>query len=130
MMYSEFMELCGKGWTVSDEEYKLIEFVYTWSPIVPDVDGKEEIVRLFQMGGMKLIEQLVPACRLAYTKAEVEKRFQIAQERYDKYQTIARMLDELSENSESYWEKASEYLDEMCDCMTDLDKINEEFRQL
>lgn len=127
MMYNEFCELLGDGWTISMDDYKLIEYVYTWSPLIPDFLGKKRIVELFEFGGMQLIRQLVPACKIAETKEKLSKRCEKAHEICDKYQNIAAALDELSEDSDAYWKKASEFIDEQVDCINKMDEMDKEF---
>lgn len=41
MMKAEFEEMIGKS--VVDEEYKVIEAVYTWHPAINDTTGKENV---------------------------------------------------------------------------------------
>lgn len=127
MMYSEFCEMLGNSQKISMNDYKLIEFVYTWSPLIPEYDGKKEIVRLFELGGMELIRQLIPACRLIQTKEKLQQRFDKTYEKCESYQTIAGQLDKLHEDSSKYWEKSRELIDEMSEILTDMDQIDKEF---
>lgn len=41
MMKAEFEEMIGKS--VVDEEYKVIEAVYTWHPAINDTTGKDQM---------------------------------------------------------------------------------------
>ena len=41
------------------EEYKVIEYVYTWYPILDNVYGKREIANLYYFGGMGVILNMV-----------------------------------------------------------------------
>ena len=127
MMYSEFVKMCGNCQTIFMDDYRKIEFVYNYSPIIPDIGGKEKIVRLFQMGGMELIEQLIPACKIAREMEIAEVEFNYLQEKVQKYQTIAKNLDELSEKSDKYWEKASEFLDAQCCTLDKIDNLKNYF---
>lgn len=38
--------------TVSDEDYKLIEFVYQFHPVIRNVSGKDEVAELYKSFGM------------------------------------------------------------------------------
>ena len=40
--------------TVSDEDYKLIEFVYQFHPVIRNVSGKDEVAELYKSFGMAL----------------------------------------------------------------------------
>lgn len=42
--------------TVSDEDYKLIEFVYQFHPVIRNVSGKDEVAELYKSFGMALLE--------------------------------------------------------------------------
>lgn len=57
MMKEEFEKLIGKN--VSNEDYKIIETVYTYHPAISETDGKKEITELFKMGGMRLMKDMV-----------------------------------------------------------------------
>lgn len=127
MMYSEFCKLLGNEYTISMDEYKMIEYVYTWSPLIKNYGGKEQIVEMYKCYGIELIKQLIPACKLVETREKVLERCKKAHETCDKYQKIATMLDEIKENSDIYWQKASELADEQADCIEDIDKIDKEF---
>ncbi|MBO7672249.1 hypothetical protein J6S88_02445 [bacterium] len=123
MMYNEFCEMLGDGWTVSMDDYKKIEFVYTWSKLIPDFLGKKKIVELFKVGGMELIENLIPAAKIDQQIELEENYIANIQTKVEKYQKIATELDELSENSDVYWEKASELLDKELDEMEKLEDL-------
>lgn len=45
MMKAEFEEMIGKS--VVDEEYKVIEAVYTWHPAINDTTGKDQMKTLY-----------------------------------------------------------------------------------
>lgn len=126
MMKNEFEWRIGRE--IPMDEYKLIEFVYTWSPIISDYNGKDEIVRLFEVGGMELIEQLVPAAKIAQTKERLIVEIDKIQSKVEKYQTIAEKLDDLSEDSSDYWEKSSKLLDKECDLMDEIENLKAQFK--
>lgn len=122
MMYSEFRDRVG--YDIPMDDYKKIEFVYMYSPIV---GNKDEIVRLFEFGGMELITQLIPACRINETLWKVEARFDKAKLDGDRYQKIATMLDEMNEDSDKYWEKVTECMDILRECNEDRSALYKEF---
>ena len=45
MMKAEFETMTGKS--VTDEEYKVIEAVYTWHPAINDTTGKDQMKTLY-----------------------------------------------------------------------------------
>lgn len=45
--------------TVSAEDYAVIEKVYAFHPIIAEVDGKDQIAKLYKLGGMALINDMV-----------------------------------------------------------------------
>lgn len=71
----------------TEEEFKIIEFVYNYHPSISDVDGKKQIADLYSAFGMRLIRDMLPTAK----KAEaLENEIRIA---------IARLKD-LSEKYE------------------------------
>ncbi|MBP5782424.1 MAG: hypothetical protein J6W04_02680 [Bacteroidales bacterium] len=63
MMKSEFEKIIGR--TVPAEDYRVIDYVYTWHPAINNVDGKQQIADLYKIGGMAVIKGMVPATRRA-----------------------------------------------------------------
>ena len=59
MMKSEFekklSERTGKQVSISNEDYSKIEYVYTWHPSLDPVHGKDQIARLYDEFGMRII---------------------------------------------------------------------------
>lgn len=56
MLKSEFEEYLGTQ--VSDEEYKVIEHVYTWHPAISNVNGKKQISDIYRAGGILAIKSM------------------------------------------------------------------------
>ena len=56
MTRQEFENLAGVS--VSVDDYKVIETVYVWHPCISEVNGKDEIVKLFQWGGMRIMHDM------------------------------------------------------------------------
>lgn len=51
--------------TVTAEEYKIIEKVYTWHPAIRNTDGKNQIATIFLAGGMAVIQDMVETAEMA-----------------------------------------------------------------
>ena len=60
------------GGFISVEQYRDIEFVYTWHPSVPDVNGKDVIAQLYKFGGMRLIKDMIPTAN-AWRKLSIQR---------------------------------------------------------
>jgi hypothetical protein len=58
MMKAEFEKKLGRG--VSGREYQIIEQVYNFHPLITNQNGKAEIVALYKMGGIGLMEDMFP----------------------------------------------------------------------
>ena len=56
MNKQEFEKLINGS--VSNEDYKIIELVYTYHPSIPEVNGKGQIATLYQLGGIRLIKDM------------------------------------------------------------------------
>lgn len=62
MMKHEFEERVGGE--ISDQNYKIIETVYTWHPAINEVVGKDQIATLYETGGMPLIKSMLEAANI------------------------------------------------------------------
>lgn len=58
--------------TVSDENYKLIEFVYQFHPVIRNVSGKDEVAELYKSFGMALFRDMEPRAKKAKAQWTVE----------------------------------------------------------
>lgn len=63
MMQSEFEKLIGRR--VDDDDYRVIEYVYTWHPAIDNVRGKQQIADLYKIGGMGVISDMIRTAKLA-----------------------------------------------------------------
>lgn len=79
MTKDEFESVLGES--VTDEQYKEIEYVYTYHPVV---DCLGTIVKLYQIGGMRLMWDMDAAARQA-------------QQIVDRRGVLKSQLNELSE---------------------------------
>jgi hypothetical protein len=61
MLQSEWSERTGHQPT--PEEWELIHTVYAWHPAIPEVKGKEVIARLFQIGGIGVLQDMLLKAR-------------------------------------------------------------------
>ena len=59
--------------TISDEDYKIIEEVYTWHPAISNTEGKQEIAALYYIAGMGLITNMYPE---AHVVKEAQQQIQ------------------------------------------------------
>lgn len=62
MMKHEFEERVGGE--ISDQNYEIIETVYTWHPAINEVGGKDQIATLYETGGMSLIKSMLEAANI------------------------------------------------------------------
>lgn len=53
-------------------EYPMVEFVYTWTPAINDVGGKEQIAKIYKDGYTSAIHKMVPEAIKAARAAGVE----------------------------------------------------------
>ena len=63
MMKNEFEEMIGGS--VTDEEYQLIEEVYTWHPAIRNASGKEEVAELYKSFGIVIFYDMYPRAKKA-----------------------------------------------------------------
>ena len=87
MTKQEFEKISGK--TVSQGDYAKIEFVYQFHPSIPNVEGKEMIAELYNLGGMRLIKDMLPTAR---TNKDLEERLHHMRLEVARTQEIMRQL--------------------------------------
>ena len=76
MMKAEFEAMAGKS--VTDEEYKVIEAVYTWHPTINDTTGKDQMKTLYTQFGFGVIRGMLPVAE-KMEKLDGERRELLAQ---------------------------------------------------
>lgn len=78
---------------ISDDDYKIIEFVYQFHPAISNADGKKDIAKIYIHFGMSVINDMYPKALIV---SNIEKEiFTIKSELNEK-------LDMLSSISSSY----------------------------
>lgn len=77
------------GQEVTDDDYEIIEKVYTWHPVISETEGKEQIVTLYKTGGMPLINSMMEAASLMM---DLEKEKNQAMGRLRKIHNRIRMM--------------------------------------
>ena len=63
MSREEFEAKLGRE--INPAEYKDIEYVYTFHPSISETDGKQQIVDLYKLGGIRLIRDMIPTAQEA-----------------------------------------------------------------
>lgn len=72
MMKQEFEERIGES--VSGPDYRKIEFVYTWSPAIGDVNGKAQIALLYKEFGMSVINSMEEGAIIAKELYDIQRK--------------------------------------------------------
>lgn len=88
MTKEEFENIINK--TVSDEDFKLINFIYTFYPTISNTNGKQQISAIYTAGGMAVIHDM---CKRAKIAADLDQRKRCYQARITDYNY---KLEELS----------------------------------
>lgn len=94
MMKHEFEAIAKRK--VSDADYKEIEYVYTWHPLIPNSGGKQKIADIYNLGGMMLIKDMLETAKRAeglenhkaYIRSQIsklEKEAEEAEEEFKQY---------------------------------------------
>lgn len=94
MTKEEFESRIGRE--VSASEYAEIEYVYTWHPAIKDVEGKDQIVAIFNAGGMMVIRTMKEAAIMA-ENVEEELRTELR-----KVERLKKRLQRLKDGDTSY----------------------------
>ena len=77
----EFLDRIKSKNIPTDKQYKDIEYVYTWHPSIDEVKGKDQIAKLWDIGGIRIIIDLKPTAekaqvlehKIALAEAQVQK---------------------------------------------------------
>lgn len=92
MTYDEFIKRLSKATCkpqlLCEEDWDIVQLVYTWHPAISNTEGKDEIVELYCAMGMPFIRSMAPqalTCRLLEealnrAKTELAKREESLQE--------------------------------------------------
>jgi len=77
MTKQEFRALTKRDFT--DEEYEIIEIVYTFHPSISETEGKMQIANLFDNFGFRVIADMLPTAVKAreYEELIVEKKHEL-----------------------------------------------------
>ena len=59
MLQSEFLSLIETK-APTAKQYEIIEKVYNWHPAIDNVNGKQQIASLYDIGGMMIIMDMLP----------------------------------------------------------------------
>lgn len=65
MNKQEFLDRIKSDNIPSDSQFAEIEYVYTWHPIISEVTGKDQIAKLWDIGGIRLIRDMKPTAEKA-----------------------------------------------------------------
>lgn len=68
--------------SVTDEDFKIIETVYTYHPCISNCYGKEEMASLYISFGMRLIKDMLPTAKTART---MEENIRLCKQNYEKH---------------------------------------------
>ena len=95
MMKAEFEELLydytEQPAKVSNEDYVLIKYVYTWHPCISDTKGKNQVVRLYADFGIRIFEDMKSTAERAYQVMEAIDRLNNEIDKLEKeYDAIRR----------------------------------------
>lgn len=86
MNKQEFEQRAGK--TVSDKDYKVVELVYTWHPVISETEGKDQIAAIFNAGGMSVIQDMMETAEMAMEidseRRKLEAKMNALKERSDR----------------------------------------------
>ncbi len=96
--------------TVTDQEYSIIDKVYTWHPSISNTEGKEQIVMLYKNFGMNFIQGMVEAADMMINLDREER------EAIKKLDAIQRRKDMVTEGNLQYERCKSEMLEAFSSC--------------
>ncbi len=66
----------GEKAGISDNDYRSVEFVYTWHPAISEVNGKDQIAKIYVDFGMSIISDMVSRSHIMREKETELMRLQ------------------------------------------------------
>lgn len=91
MTKQEFESRLDGGKTVTDEQYKIIEYVYTYYPAISNLMGKDQIAMLYDMFGMTVIKDMFPR---AHRSDELEREIRAERIKLENLTNNFHMLEQ------------------------------------
>lgn len=85
----KYEEITGKEPNITESDYQLIEFVYTFHPSIGAVEGKKQIAYIYSQFGMALIKDMLPRAK---EMEKLESEWRTAQA---KVEAIARKIQDV-----------------------------------
>lgn len=105
MTKREFETLIGK--TVSDNDYRIIENVYTFHPAIPNVNGKKVVADLYKKCGIGVFMAMTEAAeeerKRDVLKREAKFRIEKLKEQIAKDEKLIEELERQSSVEAGYW---------------------------
>lgn len=81
----------GQDVTVSDEDYKIIEYVYNFYPTISETNGKFQIATIYVYGGMAVILDMVSRARRAQElESEIRNKRESLNQSIDMYNSLKK----------------------------------------
>ena len=91
MTKQEFESRLAGGKTVTDEQYKIIEYVYIYYPAISNIMGKDQIAMLYDMFGMTVIKDMYPR---AHRSDELEREIRAERIKLENLTNNFHMLEQ------------------------------------
>ena len=80
MMKDEFLTLANIK-NISNEDYSLIEYIYTWHPLIKDTTGKEQVAGLYSNFGISIFKEMLPKAQEAqHLESKLAEALKVAEE--------------------------------------------------
>ena len=81
MNRQEFLDKIKSTNIPTIQQYSEVEYVYTWHPCIDEVTGKDRIAKLWDIGGIRLIRDMMPTAqkaqmlehKIALAEAQIQK---------------------------------------------------------
>lgn len=67
--------------TIGEYEYKIIEYVYTWSPLISETEGKKQVAQLYNTFGIAIFKDMTERAKKA---EELEGKLRKARMEYER----------------------------------------------
>ena len=126
MTKQEFEQRIGAQ--ISRQDYNVVEKVYMWHPLIPNVCGKDKIAELYKLGGMTLMQDMFArAQQIEQKDSDLRRVYATLREKRDEIraesQKLGEQITELSEKRKQLYREDEEIITRMNEIQAELQNI-------
>lgn len=125
MNKAEFCNLTNQNFNdIDDEDWEVIQTVYSYHPMISDINGKVEIAALFELGGIGLLADMYPTANEICLYESAIQRAGVAGEKIE-----AEYREKLKALNQWHHENCNKETEIITDSRREIIAINERYKK-